>query len=186
MSQSLYRLVYASRATFKPFATDSGIDGNIAKILQVARINNQKRNLVGALYYGNGCFFQCLEGSKQAIDLLYEKLLQDSRHTDLKILSMTPITKVSFSSWEMKYATIDHEVRTFLRKHDIKKFDPFQFDEKTVNELVGMLQSADDAASTELLTSAAEASPASQNNKLTYLMLLLALIAFVVYMFVQI
>ncbi len=184
MDMPLYRLVYASRATFKPYTTENTIDSNIAKILQVARRDNQKRNLVGALYYGNGCFFQCLEGTKQAIDVLYEKLLQDSRHKDLKVLSMTPIANVSFSSWEMKYATIDHEVRQFLRQQEIKKFDPYRFSEKTVSELVGMLQSADDAVNVESLRLAAESVP-PQDNRLSYAVLIGMLMAFFGYMFVQ-
>ncbi len=186
MSQSLYRLVYASRATFKPFATENGIDGNIAKILEESRINNEKRNLVGALYYGSGCFFQCLEGEKQDIDMLYAKLLQDKRHRDLKVLATYPIDKIGFASWEMKYATIDHEVRQFLKQHSIAKFDPYKFDESMTNELVSMLQLAEDSANAEALRLAATTALPKQNNYLLYLVFLAALIAFVVYMFVQI
>ena len=37
-----YRLAYASHSTFKPFVSASGMDVNIAQILEVARQNNQK------------------------------------------------------------------------------------------------------------------------------------------------
>lgn len=107
MSTQLIRLVYASKATFKPFAADQGIDKNVASILATARRENKRNNLVGALYYGNGCFFQCLEGTREAIDALYAKLQKDPRHTQLQILSTQPISQIGFSSWEMKYATID-------------------------------------------------------------------------------
>lgn len=155
MTQPLYRFAYASRSTFQPFATVDGIDVNIAQILEVARINNQKNNLVGALYYGNGCFFQCLEGTKQDIDVLYAKLLKDPRHKELKVLLSEPIEKSRFSSWEMKFATIDHEVRAFLREHHIHKFDPYQFDLDTTKQLVDMLQKADDALNAKELAQAA-------------------------------
>ena len=59
MTQSLHRFAYASHSTFNPFASPEGIDVNIAQILEAARQNNKKNNLVGALYYGNGCFFLC-------------------------------------------------------------------------------------------------------------------------------
>ncbi len=114
--QPLYRLTYASRSTFKPFLNEGGVDDNIAQILNTARESNKKAGLVGALYYGNGCFFQCLEGKKEQIDLLFEKLLKDSRHKDLKILSYQPIVSSGWSSGEMKCATIDNEVRSFLRQ----------------------------------------------------------------------
>ena len=109
MSSELIRFVYVSRATFKPFdaGSESGLDANVVKILNQSRKNNQKRNLVGALYYGSGCFFQCLEGAKSDIDALYATLLNDPRHKDLKILSSKPIDRIHFTSWEMKYATID-------------------------------------------------------------------------------
>lgn len=60
MSQNLIRLTYVSKATFKPFGGADGVDKKVAQILSVARRENKKNNLVGALYYGNGCFFQCL------------------------------------------------------------------------------------------------------------------------------
>jgi hypothetical protein len=156
MTQSLHRFAYASHSTFNPFASPEGIDVNIAQILEAARQNNKKNNLVGALYYGNGCFFQCLEGSKQDIDTLYNKLLKDPRHKDLKVLLSEPIQERGFSSWEMKFATIDLEVRAFLREHDVHKFDPYQFGADMTKKLVDMLQKADDALNQEQLDEAAK------------------------------
>jgi hypothetical protein len=161
MSKSLLRLVYVSRATFKPFNMElgKGLDGHVIKILNQSRRNNQKRNLVGALYYGNGCFFQCLEGEKSDIDTLYAILEQDPRHKDLKILSSNPIEERAFHSWEMKYATIDQEVRVLLRKYKFSKFDPYHFNQQMIDELVAMLQRADDKISTVALASIANELP---------------------------
>lgn len=146
---TLYRLVYASRATFKPFklGVENGLDGNVAKILGESRQNNQKRNLVGALYYGGGCFFQCLEGDKQDIDALYTKLLKDSRHRDLKVLKYQPVDKIAFTNWEMKYATIDQEIRAFLHKYHLAKFDPYRLDSAMIDELLDTLEQAQDDVS---------------------------------------
>jgi hypothetical protein len=134
-SNQLVRLVYASKATFKAFGNENSkpgsiakIDENVAQILKTAREGNKKNQLVGALYYGHGYFFQCLEGKQSSIDQLYEKLLKDSRHTDLKILSKHAIDKIGFSSWEMKFAAIDQEVRSFLRSHNMGTFNPYKFD----------------------------------------------------------
>lgn len=153
MENRLIRLVYASRATFKPFdvSTEGGFDGHVVNILNTARKNNKKRNLVGALYYGNGCFFQCLEGEKKDIDALHAILLQDPRHQDIKILSSNSIEKIGFGGWEMKFATVDHEVRSFLRQNGIAKFDPYKFTPEMVDELVNVLQKADDGIATDAL-----------------------------------
>ncbi len=171
MQSELIRFVYASRATFKPFdtGTEGGFDGHVINILNAARKNNKKRNLVGALYYGNGCFFQCLEGEKSEIDALHAILLQDPRHKDIEILSTKPIEKIGFGGWEMKFATVDHEVRSFLRQHGITKFDPYKFKPEMVDELVAVLQQAKDDILTDALVKMADSLPelpaiTAQNN----------------------
>lgn len=154
---SLVRMAYASTASFKPFNTTGGIDGHVAQILETARRENRKRNLVGALYYGNGYFFQCLEGKQSEIDALYSKLLRDPRHTELKILSTSTIDRIGFTSWEMKFATIDREIRSFLRNHNMIKFDPYKFDPIMSNKLIELLHDADEEAPTETIESAVTA-----------------------------
>ncbi|WP_084494889.1 BLUF domain-containing protein [Alkanindiges illinoisensis] len=146
MTNHYSRMVYASKATFKPFKAGDSIDKDVKDILTTARRENKKNNLVGALYYGNGCFFQCLEGNQQDIDQLYAKLEKDPRHHELKVLSLEPVEQRSFSSWEMKYATIDREVRAFLRTHQMGKFNPYRFSPEMTAELVGLLQQADENA----------------------------------------
>lgn len=153
-SDRLVRMAYASTATFKPFDTNGGIDGHVAQILETARRENKKYNLVGALYYGNGYFFQCLEGTQSEIDRLYSKLLRDPRHKDLKILSTSAIDRIGFTSWEMKFATIDREIRSFLRNHNMIKFDPYKFDPIMSNKLVELLHDADEEAPAERIENA--------------------------------
>lgn len=147
MTNHYSRMVYASKATFKPFKAGDSIDKDVKDILTTARRENKKNNLVGALYYGNGCFFQCLEGNQQDINQLYAKLEKDPRHHELKVLSLEPVEQRSFSSWEMKYATIDREIRAFLRTHQMGKFDPYRFTPQMSAELVGLLQAADEGIS---------------------------------------
>ena len=177
MTHLLHRFAYASHSTFQPFATTNGVDVNIAQILDVARQNNQKNNLVGSSHYGKGCMFQCLEGSKQDIDALYNKLLKDPRHKDLKVLLSEPIQERGFSSWEMKFATIDHEVRSFLREHNVHKFDPYQFGTDMTKKLVDMLQKADDSLNQQQLADAAKVEiPTQSQAKGSGLFFILALV----------
>ena len=58
----LVQIVYVSRSTFTTMPAELGIEPSVARILAQSRINNSRRGLVGALYFGDGCFFQCLEG----------------------------------------------------------------------------------------------------------------------------
>lgn len=132
----LTRIIYVSRSTFKPCTGNSGIEPNVARILSESRRNNIKRGLVGVLYYGSGCFFQCLEGTAESIDHLYDSLQKDVRHKDLKVLSRYPIEKISFFDWSMKYVSIDQQVQKLLTQHGMKRFDPYQFNDALVDELV--------------------------------------------------
>ncbi|MFN3580749.1 MAG: BLUF domain-containing protein, partial [Pseudomonas sp.] len=103
----LIRIVYISRATFATSTAANGVEPTVARILSVSRSNNRKNGLVGMLYYGDGCFFQCLEGETSKVQALYKTLLKDSRHTDLKILASEQIKRLSFPDWSMKYVPID-------------------------------------------------------------------------------
>lgn len=140
---TLIRLAYSSKATFEPFSkTESKLDPRVADILHVARENNRKNRLYGALYYGNGNFFQCLEGDEAQVNQLYEKLLRDPRHKDLKILLRESIERVSFGDWEMKFALVDEKVRGLLREHQLSgRFNPEAFDRDLTRKLVSVLQS---------------------------------------------
>lgn len=152
--QGLIRMVYASRATFKPFSTVSGLEGHVAKILETARRENKKNRLFGALYYGDGCFFQCLEGHQTDVDALYERLQKDQRHTDLKILSKQTVSQVGFQSWEMKYAALEQHIQKFLHQHGLRRFDPYQFNEQMSADLVSIIHQADENADANRLRAA--------------------------------
>lgn len=143
----LTRVTYVSRSTFKPFGTQSGIEPNVARILSQSRRNNMHRNLVGVLYYGNGCFFQCLEGHSDAIDQLLESLRRDPRHRDLEILTRNPIEHLSFMDWNMKYVSVDQEVQALLKRHNMKRFDPYQFTPEMIQQLVDVFHQSAEAVS---------------------------------------
>ena len=59
----LVQLIYASRATFAPNLASGGIEKEVGRVLVQSRRNNPKKEIGGVLYYGDGCFFQCLEGA---------------------------------------------------------------------------------------------------------------------------
>lgn len=144
---SLIRIVYISRSTFTPSSTGNDIEPNVARILAKSRINNRKNGLVGVLYFGDGCFFQCLEGESSAIDTLYAKLQQDPRHKDLKLLSRKSISKLSFIDWAMKYVPLESQMNQLLKQHGHQSFDPYKFDAEMVRQVMLLLhanQLADD------------------------------------------
>lgn len=136
--EQLTRITYVSRASFKPFKKKTGIEPNVARILSESRRNNIRHNLVGVLYYGDGCFFQCLEGTSDDIDELLASLKRDSRHGELEILSRSAISERSFHDWSMKYVSIDEQVQQLLKKNGLQKFDPYQFSPEMIRQLIDM------------------------------------------------
>ncbi|GAB6195379.1 BLUF domain-containing protein [Lysobacter xanthus] len=138
------RIVYVSRSTFRPLPPERGIEPNVGRILIQSRRNNASRGLVGALYFGDGCFFQCLEGRADEVDRLYATLLDDPRHTDLRVLSRQPIERTGFATWSMKYVPLDAPMKALLRERGLDTFDPYRFDEGAVAAVLRLLREGGD------------------------------------------
>ena len=140
----LVQLVYISKANFNSSAKSGNIGPEVSRILRTSRINNRKRNIVGALYFGNGYFFQCLQGDENALLALYEILKMDTRHTDLHTLSLKEISQRSFSDWEMKYLPAEDDVKKLLGTFGMTEFNPYAFDEKMTEKMLQLLISGPD------------------------------------------
>jgi hypothetical protein len=138
MSQ-LIRIIYISRSTFKS-QSHAVIEPNVGRILTQSRINNRRNNLVGVLYFGDGCFFQCLEGEKSAVDRLWSRLQSDPRHKDVKLLSSEPISQVTYEEWAMKFVPLDSQMKQVLNEGGLKKFDPYRFDKAMVQKVMDLLR----------------------------------------------
>lgn len=155
----LTQIVYVSRSTFTTMPAELGIEPSVARILAQSRVNNARRGLVGALYFGDGCFFQCLEGRTVEVDRLYATLLRDPRHTDLQVLARRSIPRTGFSTWAMKYVPLDAEMKALMRSLGMERFDPYRFDPATVERVLDMLSAGGD-----LSLAAADAPPAAADR----------------------
>lgn len=96
----LYSLVYFSRSTVEP----DRVEAEIRSILDSARKQNSKHDVTGALLFSRGFFAQVLEGPLSSIQSTLEKIRTDSRHTDVSVLSCSPVARRNFASWSMAYA----------------------------------------------------------------------------------
>ena len=145
-----------------------GIEPNVARILAKSRINNRRDGLVGVLYFGDSCFFQCLEGTESAVDALYARLQSDTRHTDIKLLSHKRITALSYADWAMKFVPIEKEMNRLLKEGGYKSFDPYQFDEQMIRKTMALLQASTDPTAgndlSDLIQRSANAPVGEQRN----------------------
>ncbi len=61
------------------------------------------------LLYKDGKFMQTLEGPREAVLTLLEKIRSDPRHGKFTLLMEAPILKRSFGSWSMGFKKITQE-----------------------------------------------------------------------------
>ncbi|MES2826472.1 MAG: BLUF domain-containing protein [Pseudomonadota bacterium] len=155
--KKLLQVIYISRSTFEALDANNKIEPNVARILAKSRTNNRLNGLVGVLYFGDGVFFQCLEGEEAAVNTLLTKLEADSRHKDLKVISRKYIDQLSFGDWAMKFAPLDEQIQQFLKENNYQSFDPYQFSGEIINKFLKLLFNAnetiDDSAQSSSLKS---------------------------------
>lgn len=138
----LTRIIYISRSTFRSTKSNAVIEPNVGRILTQSRINNQRNGLVGVLYFGDGCFFQCLEGEQSAVDRLYARLQADERHKDIKLISQENISALSYGEWAMKFVPIERDMTRLLKEGGFTSFDPYRFDNAMVQKVMNLLRTS--------------------------------------------
>lgn len=115
----LSRLIYASRAV------DALKPEDVEQILQRSRANNARVGVTGALMYGAREFLQCLEGSREAVNQTYARILRDPRHADAVILDYREVGTRWFPGWGMHHVPPLWSTRQVLmRYHERESFAP--------------------------------------------------------------
>lgn len=95
----LFRLIYSSEATRDLPISDLEV------MLAQSRARNTLRDVTGVLVFVEGVFLQILEGSRDAVVALMEKIGRDERHTNLKVFHEEEIEKRTFGAWRMAFVS---------------------------------------------------------------------------------
>ena len=99
----VYQLIYTSSAA-------KGLDDfALREIAQTSIYNNQLLGVTGLLLFHQGSILQILEGDKESVTSLYEKVKQDKRHNGCMLLSTRIAEKREFSDWFMGYKNVSAE-----------------------------------------------------------------------------
>jgi hypothetical protein len=80
-------------------------EAELIKIIEESRTNNASSNITGVLLSCNGSIIQVLEGEKEVIHSLFEKIRRDQRHSQVIQLFHGPVQSRSFEKWAMGYST---------------------------------------------------------------------------------
>ena len=107
---SLYQIVYTSTAT-APFGRTE-----LMELLKGSVRRNTRAGITGLLLYQSGAFMQALEGEKEALTALFEKISHDPRHHHIIRLIQGPIQERNFPNSaiaaESIYAGLEVEVKS--------------------------------------------------------------------------
>lgn len=116
----LVRCLYASRPAQKLSEQALG------DILKQSRANNPVQGLTGMLCYTSDVFVQVLEGGREEINRLLNRIIRDERNIDVQILSFEEIFERSFNNWTMGEVDMSHVNSALVLKYCAKaELDPF-------------------------------------------------------------
>lgn len=116
----LVRLMYASRA-----ATSVNQDELVA-ILKKSKVNNPGWGVTGVLCFSGSIFLQVLEGGRNAVSALYNRIAADPRHAEVVLLSYEEINERRFAGWSMGQVHLNRLNPALLMKYsETAVLDPY-------------------------------------------------------------
>jgi len=79
------------------------VETAVRQIVELAEISNRERDLTGALLFTGTYFAQVIEGRDEAVDGLFTRLEEDTRHNRLTVAQRSPLAERRFQGWGMAY-----------------------------------------------------------------------------------
>ncbi len=116
----LVRCLYASRAaaTLSAAALD--------EILVQSYRNNPQRGITGLLCFTSEVFVQVLEGGRDEVCELYNTIVRDDRHSQVRLLAYEEIAERRFGNWTMGQVDAQTVNPALLLKYSkTARLDPF-------------------------------------------------------------
>jgi len=116
----LVRCLYASRVaeTLSAAALDS--------ILAQSRKNNPGLGITGLLCFTNDIFVQVIEGGRDEVCELFNSIVRDDRHHEVRLLVYEEIAERQFGGWTMGQVNLASVSPALLLKYGEKAaLDPF-------------------------------------------------------------
>ena len=117
----LVRLLYVSRAV-------PGFDQEeLAALLRRSQSHNAAQGITGALCFSGELFLQVLEGGRDAVNRLYNRISTDPRHRDVELLTYEEITERRFSGWTLGQVNMARlNPALVLRYSETASLDPYK------------------------------------------------------------
>jgi hypothetical protein len=113
----LVRLFYVSTAVGPQTTAVTG------SLLEHSRKNNLADGVTGILCQGKGLYLQVLEGPRAAVNRIYQRIGQDSRHNRVELLTYEHIKQRQYGKWSMALIDLSASDPMVLMNHT--DFDPY-------------------------------------------------------------
>ncbi|WP_062062381.1 BLUF domain-containing protein [Aquimarina longa] len=100
---------------------------DMIKLIDFIKYNNKEIGIAGILIYSDGNFFQILEGEKEIVKMMFERIKRDPRHYDIIKMLDKEIIEFNFLDYDSSFTIIsDHysqnKLQQFLKKE--KTYNP--------------------------------------------------------------
>jgi len=105
---SLRQIIYTSQAS------EQLNKRNLLDLLHTSRGYNTIDNITGVLMHRDGYFLQIIEGEQDVIEDLFQRLNNDTRHKNIKMILDRSIESRLFSNWAMGCADFDEPELSML------------------------------------------------------------------------
>ena len=130
----LTRLLYVSKPV-GPITTHV-----TASLLENSRVSNKKSEITGVLCQGSGIYMQVLEGERTAVNALYSRIIADTRHHQVELLSFEEVDQRRYGQWSM--ALVQLSVDDLMVQMAHPEFDPYSASSKDAMRMVDELMNS--------------------------------------------
>ena len=134
---NLVQIIYASQ----PFGFDESV---LAGILLDARRFNQRDGITGALVCRADIYLQLLEGPEAQVMNAMDRIREDDRHVDIRMLVSRPVSERMFGEWGM----LHDPAKSWLWTRD--EIAVGAMEQATKEDVIGIFQGLADRARADL------------------------------------
>ncbi|WP_062845107.1 MULTISPECIES: BLUF domain-containing protein [Psychrobacter] len=119
-TNALIRLIYISDIN----TADSSV---FAHIQHHSESFNKENHIAGFLCNNNESFLQCLEGTKEVVSSLMQRIFKDKNHKDVDVVFSKKISGYSFTDWRMHSINLnDSNWKKFSNHTQLTDISPFK------------------------------------------------------------
>jgi hypothetical protein len=75
-------------------------------MVEESRPRNDEQGVTGMLLYSGGNIIQALEGPASAVEAIFDAIVADPRHTDVRVLDRGATAQRAFPNWSMGFRDV--------------------------------------------------------------------------------